>query len=167
MSSCLVDPIGFVSAALECLPSGGLLAITTPNKLQYGSQSAQRVIWDTELPPVHLWWFTKNSFMEMAKRVNCSVSFSDFPKFYQINERFLVTGRESAAARSPILDKDYNLIQFAHDRDGLAPIKNALKNLLPSAVTKALQRLRASRRGDLRNRDDDTSTTIGALFRKK
>jgi 2-polyprenyl-3-methyl-5-hydroxy-6-metoxy-1,4-benzoquinol methylase len=163
----LEDPIGFVSEALECLPSGGILAITTPNKLQYGSQSAQRFVWDTELPPVHLWWFTKNSFVEMSKRLNCSVSFSDFTKFYQLNERFFVSESGTAAARSPILDKDYNLIQFAHAGDGLARLKNILKGLLPSAVTRKLRRLRAARGGVLRYRDDDTSTTIGVHFKKK
>ncbi len=162
----LVDPIGFVSEALQCLPSGGILAITTPNKLQYGNQSAQRFVWDTELPPVHLWWLTKNSFVEMARRLNCTVSFSDFTKFYQLNERFLASESGAVAARSPILDKDYNLIQFAHARDGLAPLKNMLKGLLPPAVHKEVRRLRASRSGVLRNRNDDTSTTIGALFRK-
>ena len=161
----LVDPVGFVSAALECLASGGLLAITTPNKLPEVAEAEARVVWDTELPPVHLWWFTKRSFMAIARRVNCSVSFSDFTRFYQSNERFLVAGSASSVVRSPILDQDYKLIQFAHGRRAPAPIKNAVKAFLPGPAAVALRRLQAWQRGDVR-RDDETSTTIGALFRK-
>ncbi len=60
----LVDPAGFVAEALECLPSGGILAVTTPNKLQDGYQSANTTSWDTELPPVHLWWMTKRGYRD-------------------------------------------------------------------------------------------------------
>jgi SAM-dependent methyltransferase len=162
----LVDPVKFVAEALECLPSGGLLAVTTPNKLQYGRQSAQRLVWDTELPPIHLWWLTKNSFVEMARSLNCAVSFSDFTEFYRRNERYLTLDNAAAGLRTPILDKDYNLIQFAHGPDGFAPLKNVLKGLLPSGVTRRWRRLRTSRGGGLQVRDDDTATTIGALFQK-
>lgn len=162
----LVDPTGFVAEALECLPSGGILAVTTPNKLQYGSQSGQRSTWDTELPPVHLWWLTKNSFVEMARSLNCLVSFSDFTKFYQRNERFLISGDGTETLRTSILNENYELIQFAHAANGTAPLKDALKGLLPSGVTQQWRRLRAARGGALRYRDDDTSTTIGALFQK-
>lgn len=163
----LVDPVRFVSMALSCLPRGGLLAITTPNKLQHADDSSRRIIWDTELPPVHLWWFTKRSFMEIAKRVDCSVEFSNFTEFYAVNEQPLARGGGASAVRSPILDKNYNLIQFASSGQGLAPFKTALSALLPATATKALRRFRASRGSEIRYRDDATSSTIGALFRKK
>lgn len=162
----LVDPVSFVSTALECLPSGGLLAVTTPNKLQYAGESSHGLIWDTDPPPVHLWWFTKNSFVEIAKQLNCSVSFSDFTKFYRTNERYLLPEEGTPTSRSPIMDEDYRLIQFSK-RDGAAWIKKALKEVLPKSAVQALQRRRASRGGDLRYRDDLTAATIGALFRKK
>jgi hypothetical protein len=99
--------------------------------------------------------------------MNCSVSFSDFTKFYRTNERFLLPESGTAAPRSPIMDAAYNLVQFSNERNGIARIKNALKGLLPIAAVKELRRRQAARCGDLRYRDDDTSTTIGALFRKK
>jgi SAM-dependent methyltransferase len=162
----LVDPVEFVADALACLPTGGILAITTPNKWQNGMASAPRVVWDTELPPVHLWWLTRTSFVEMAKRLNCSVTFSDFTKFYELNKRTVVPESGTAVTRTPILDKDYNLIQFAHPGSAVERLKNSLKSLVPGAVAAKLRRLRESRDNYLQYRDNDTSTTIGALFKK-
>src|SRR6185369_4008550 len=50
----LEDPVGFVRDLLACMPRGGKLTLTTPHK-----PPANVATWDTELPPVHLWWFSK------------------------------------------------------------------------------------------------------------
>ena len=157
----LQDPVAFVAEALESLPSGGVLAVTTPNKLQNGGISA-RAAWDTELPPVHLWWLTKNSFVAISKRLDCPVSFTDFADFYEVTDGFL----KRAEARTPIFDENYNLIQATQAPGQLAPIKKAIRKLLPGEVVRRLHRLRMARLGTLGLRNNATSETIGALFKK-
>jgi SAM-dependent methyltransferase len=157
----LQDPVAFVAEALESLPSGGVLAVTTPNKLQNGDIST-RSVWDTELPPIHLWWLTKSSLAAIGKRLDCPVSFTDFTDFYRVTDGFL----KRAEARTPIFDESYNLIQAAPAPGRLAPVKKAIRKLLPTEVVRRLRRLQMARLGTLGLRDDATSETIGALFKK-
>jgi hypothetical protein len=53
--------------------------LTTPNKTIYPAN----IIWNTDLPPVHLWWFSENSMRYIANKLNASVQFVDFTEYYR------------------------------------------------------------------------------------
>ncbi len=73
----LEDPVALIADALRLLAPGGSIIMTTPNRSFYGSAAP----WTTDLPPVHLWWFSEESIAAIAKRVGCSVSFVDFAEY--------------------------------------------------------------------------------------
>ncbi|ADB40912.1 class I SAM-dependent methyltransferase [Spirosoma linguale] len=72
------DPVGFIAALKDLLSVSGRILVTTPNKDKIISKE---MYWDTELPPVHLWWLSKKSFQSMASKLNLDVAFTDFTNF--------------------------------------------------------------------------------------
>lgn len=56
------------------LESSGFILLTTPNK----SFFPNTFIWNTELPPVHLWWFSESTMRLIARRYDYSIEFFDF-----------------------------------------------------------------------------------------
>lgn len=74
----LTDPKRFVAQAAELLEPDGALILTTPNRGIYPPQHA----WDTDPPPIHLWWFSATSLRWLAWELGLSLSFVDFSGFY-------------------------------------------------------------------------------------
>lgn len=70
-------PNSFCKALVSLLKPGGKLIISTPNK----SAFPIREYWNTELPPVHLTWFSEESFKVISEQLELSVSFFDFTDF--------------------------------------------------------------------------------------
>ncbi len=73
----VVDPVTFVQKSLEVLKPGGRLILTTPIK----DIHPEGTIWETEPPPVHLWWFTEKGIDSIARRFNTTASFVDFTDY--------------------------------------------------------------------------------------
>lgn len=71
------DPAAFSDTLMSLLKPGGKLIISTPNKSAYPSHE----YWNTELPPVHLTWFSEDSFKVISLQKDFSVSFFDFTDF--------------------------------------------------------------------------------------
>lgn len=69
------DPQGFLAHAKKLLNPGGYLICTTPNR-SFGGHL--RLLWATDLPPVHLWWFTEDGVRELGNKVGMQVDFVDF-----------------------------------------------------------------------------------------
>lgn len=72
------DPVSFLNAAALLLKPGGRILMTTPNK----SIAASEACWQTENPPVHLWWFSESAVRQLARRTGLSVRFGDFTAMY-------------------------------------------------------------------------------------
>lgn len=72
------DPIRIIEKAASLLKANGKLVITTPNRDLY----AQALVWNTDPPPVHLWWFSKTSFRYIAWKLSLDIGFVDFAKYY-------------------------------------------------------------------------------------
>lgn len=75
------DPAGFMGAILSLLKPGGKAIITTPGKSAY----PEDIIWASDLPPVHLWWFSEEAIRYIATRLDASVKFIDYSRFYKKN----------------------------------------------------------------------------------
>jgi SAM-dependent methyltransferase len=73
------DPILFLDALLNILSPGGSIILSTPNKSPY----PQNVIWASDSPPVHYWWFSERSLVYIANRLDLNISFIDFLDFYK------------------------------------------------------------------------------------
>jgi SAM-dependent methyltransferase len=73
----LEDPINAVEGAIRLLSPGGSLVLTTPNRTYYGYDQ----VWSTDLPPLHLWWFSQDSIQVLAARVGCRAEFVEFAEY--------------------------------------------------------------------------------------
>jgi SAM-dependent methyltransferase len=58
----VMDPVAFCKAVRACLTDTGQALLTTPNRTYF----PRHYIWHTELPPVHLWWFSEDSMRLLA-----------------------------------------------------------------------------------------------------
>jgi SAM-dependent methyltransferase len=76
------DIRSFIENVLDVINPHGEIIITTPNKSLFPESN-----WETELPPVHLWWLSERSFEYIAREFNLSLAFVDFTEFYRNNYR--------------------------------------------------------------------------------
>jgi SAM-dependent methyltransferase len=81
----VADPQGFLDAAASMLKKNGQIMLTTPNKSDFPLGTC----WDTENPPVHLWWFSETAIRRLAQTGNLSVRIADFSSMYKGSERNL------------------------------------------------------------------------------
>jgi len=101
------DPASFLQAAARVAKPEGRLVLTTPNRSAYPAD----VLWETEPPPVHLWWFAEASIAHLAGLVGRHATFVDFREFtvHEAATRGEVTEpyaaiREFRPSRQPRLD---------------------------------------------------------------
>jgi SAM-dependent methyltransferase len=71
------NPKSFIVAALSLLKEGGKLIMTTPNK----TKSSKGILWQSDVPPVHLWWFAEESMSKLATALDKKCEFLDFTPF--------------------------------------------------------------------------------------
>jgi SAM-dependent methyltransferase len=105
----LNEPIEFLKSIMLMLKQGGRIIITTPNKTVFPPD----VSWATELPPVHLWWFTEDSMKFMATKINANVSFIDFSDFYKRKPCMIEVNK--FINKHPYLNKDGELINIPEE----------------------------------------------------
>lgn len=75
------DPLPFIKSILKMVKPGGNAIITTPNK----SIFPRDIVWKTENPPVHWWWFSEESIKFIAEKNNVKFELIDFSPFYRKN----------------------------------------------------------------------------------
>lgn len=71
------EPLKFLTMAAKLLRPGGRLVVTTPNKSYY----PKWMLWESDPPPVHLWWFSETSMKHFARELGLGVEFVDFTPF--------------------------------------------------------------------------------------
>lgn len=71
------DPKAFIGACLSLLRKEGKLIVTTPNKSAAPAES----IWQSDIPPVHLWFLSEKSMSAIAKDFGKKCSFIDFTEY--------------------------------------------------------------------------------------
>lgn len=118
------NPFDFIECLLKMLTGNGKLIVTTPNK----SISIPKSIWDSELPPVHLFWFSEKSMYTVANKLNANVSFVDFSEFTKNNFDSMRFKYYSPLVRKAIFGKQGELLQSVAVDSGL--VKPYIKRLL-------------------------------------
>lgn len=94
----------FIAETLSLLSPTGEILLTTPNKSAYPEAE-----WETDLPPVHLWWFGEKAMTEIAQKHCCQVSFIDFTEFYSTFPR-LKSPRTHLMDRQAVFDEQGGLL---------------------------------------------------------
>lgn len=123
----LEDPARFISDILSLIGSDGRLIVTTPNKTERDLS-----IWDTESPPVHLWWFSRDSLRAMAKGANAHVAFVDVSDFYRHKQVERHFSTSAAYHRKPIFDESYRLIAPVKQRSAFRTYLRGLEKKMKS-----------------------------------
>jgi SAM-dependent methyltransferase len=73
----LPDPVSFLDRLGQLLSDRGKIVITTPNRSVFSPQA----LWHTEIPPVHLWWFSEESMRSLASARGYRLNLVDFTRF--------------------------------------------------------------------------------------
>lgn len=116
------DPVKFIDSVFSLLKPGGQAIITTPNKSLYPAGT----IWASDLPPVHVWWFSEDSMRYLAGRYGSSVSFINYKEYYRNNYKVIKTGK---GLPSPFLNSRGELLSAS------AKKRNSLKMKLIAATS--------------------------------
>ena len=104
----LNEPIEFLQSLLSLLKDKGIIVLTTPNKSFFPENS----IWISDLPPIHCWWFSEESFIEIANQIKCNISFIDYSPYYKTHTKELFDTKHSQVLNSKaIFDIDGNLVE--------------------------------------------------------
>jgi 2-polyprenyl-3-methyl-5-hydroxy-6-metoxy-1,4-benzoquinol methylase len=72
-------PVDFLQFLVCLLKEKGQILLTTPNKTIYSTG----IVWNTDLPPIHLWWFSEDSMRYIAGKINAEVHFINFSSYYK------------------------------------------------------------------------------------
>jgi SAM-dependent methyltransferase len=99
----LEHPFDIIAGVLRLLVPGGHLILTTPNRSFFATGER----WATDLPPVHLWWFSESSLRQMAQRLGCSMELVDFTP-YSLRYPLLYSHRSPL---EPMLDETGHVVR--------------------------------------------------------
>lgn len=100
-------PMAFIGSIKKLVKENGNILITTPNKTIIPID----VIWDSEAPPVHHWWFSEKSLEYIAETLSLGIRFINFTDYYLDHpEEYKHKKRRKSIHRNPILDDQNRLI---------------------------------------------------------
>jgi SAM-dependent methyltransferase len=98
----LPNPLQFLELCKKQLKDDGTILLTTPN---YNKNK----IWNTDLPPIHIFWFSKKSFAALAKSCDLDLSFINFNRFVSKNDLLAFLPRISLPGST--LDTELKAVQ--------------------------------------------------------
>jgi SAM-dependent methyltransferase len=131
------SPLKFLNDAIQLVSGEGVIIVTTPNKTIYPND----IIWNTELPPVHCWWFSETSMQFMADTIRCKVSFVDFSDFYKKRATIHNVARQQIA--SPVFDINGKIVPVIHHSSFIRGIRQFILRLIPIPLLRYYRRLKA------------------------
>jgi 2-polyprenyl-3-methyl-5-hydroxy-6-metoxy-1,4-benzoquinol methylase len=141
------DPMTLLSAAMRLVKVGGDLVLTTPNK----SASPAQVLWDTDSPPVHLWWFSEKSMATIAERLDATLKLIDFTEFNRTHDLNVRTGPEMAKPSVPAaFDAHGGLVESPNPLK--APVRRVFFALGLDKIRRAAERRRSAARAPSQRR---------------
>lgn len=146
------------------LSPGGDLILTTPNRSAFPLD----ILWETEPPPVHLWWFSEKSIAHLAHQTGFKVKFLSFKNLKKPEEG--IASKKFGnfrPSRLPRLDEYGNILQIGnHVPDAIKPPSSSkIKRLLKASLQKIglLSILRAVKAKVIHHR----RSTMCAIMKKK
>ena len=157
----LEDPVQFLRSMMDTLGETGVVILTTPHK-----PGRNQEIWDTELPPVHLWWFTKSGMTAMAKQIGCRIDFVDLTNFYDANPDYYRLSDRPCEDREPVFNDQYEIINPASRPEGYGTLGRRMKRALPNWMVRKLQRIRAGKSFCVAI-NDANSRSMAAIFSRE
>jgi 2-polyprenyl-3-methyl-5-hydroxy-6-metoxy-1,4-benzoquinol methylase len=146
----LENPIAVIKSAYSALAPGGSLIITTPNMDAYPG-----AIWDTDLPPVHLFWFSPQSFRRIGETLGAEVEFFNFNKYYKRFPKIKYDADAGRGDRPPILAESGEILQEKTSRSIDRDFRNRLPRLIAApaiiinAYTKGMQLFSSEKPGTI------------------
>lgn len=118
------EPRRWIEAAFHMVKPGGMLIVTTPNRDFYVNGS----IWATEAPPVHLWWFSPQSFVPLTQGLDAETEIVDF-RDCEFKPAQAYSDEPWTAFRTPMLDaqgRPSSFLKRASAALGLLPVAKAI-----------------------------------------
>jgi hypothetical protein len=114
-------------------------------------------VWETEAPPVHLWWFSANSVKRLGKAANSDVEILDLSEC-EIQAK-AAPSAVVRTRRSPILNAD---------SEPISRLRTILYRIgLLGAAKAAYKFIDDSRRVSSEQADTTKREVLAALFRKR
>jgi SAM-dependent methyltransferase len=71
----------FISALLSLVKKNGFAVLTTPNRSFFPNDC----LWESSLPPIHLWWLSEKTMVYLANQLNCEIEFINMSKWHSKN----------------------------------------------------------------------------------
>jgi len=100
------EPVAFLKSITDLLTERGLIILTTPNKTIFPAST----VWRTDLPPVHLWWFSEKSIKYIANEINTNVEFVDYTKYYKNKPGYCNVKRQKIKEQKHIFTSNWEII---------------------------------------------------------
>ena len=157
----IAEPVNFIRSLASGLKKGGALVITTPRR-RHGIPAEA---WDTDLPPVHWWWFTEEALGGCARAAQLRHETIDLGEFYK-HHVFGVPSRKMVAThkkREAVFGANGALLDTDQSRYSL---QNTLSRARPRGwIRRQLAGLAMLKAGYLRARDNDTARDVCMVMR--
>lgn len=125
----------FLDVIVGLLREGGEIVLTTPNRSAYPDE----VLWKTDLPPVHLWWFSEKSMEMLAEQLGLKCTFLDFTEYNQHHFRNLqFTGPAYVPTGSSTLDEFGRVCIGAQPPSRSRHMKDSIRRWIAASALKKL-----------------------------
>jgi len=115
-------PIDFLISASLLLKQKGRIILITPNKTIY----SKTVIWHTDSPPIHLWWFSETSMLHISNILGMNAIFVNFTNYYKKKMKFTSINPDNEPLK-PIFNSNGKLMKIVEESVFLKLIKTNLK----------------------------------------
>lgn len=114
------NPMQLLDAVKARLAPNGVFLLTTPNRDLY----RRSLVWHTELPPIHLWWFSEISIHVLGRRCGYYVELFDFSSWNCKLQKKANGGlvRDMRRDTVPVLDVDGKLYKSCDRRGNIAEL---------------------------------------------
>lgn len=124
-------PIDFIKSILMLLKPDGKAIITSPNKSLYPPD----IIWATDLPPVHCWWFSEESMTCIARSLDVSVSLVNYKEYYKKSYKVisLKSLRDGRLPNSFFNENGELINEVARTKNSIKPFLQVLLTRIPFA----------------------------------
>ncbi len=133
------EPNRLLDSVATLIRPGGHLLLTTPNKSAYGYGA----YWQTENPPVHLWWFSECTLRRLAQAHGLGITFFDFRGYASLQHRRSTPSR-TVPRDPPFLDTDGQPLLL---RFGKGAASRMASTVAPTSVIRLRRALRGVYRG--------------------